>query len=74
MSFHQRASHTFLPRRTCLRLILFCICPPLCAGVLWPMPAWVWRDVQSVFFFFFFGVQGVVSAIGSLVAYIGCGA
>ena len=38
----------------CLRLILFCICPPLCTGVLWPMPAWVWRDVQSVFFIFFF--------------------
>ena len=27
-------------------------CPPLCAGALWPMPAWVWRDVRSVFFFF----------------------
>ena len=38
---------------TCLRLILFCICPPLCAGVLWPMPAWVWRDVRSVCFLFF---------------------
>ena len=23
---------SFLPRRTCLRLILFCTCPPLCAG------------------------------------------
>ena len=45
---------SILPRRTCLRLILSCICPPLCAGVLWPMPAWVWRDVRSVFFFFFF--------------------
>ena len=42
-----------LPRRACLRLILFCTCPPLCAGALWPMPAWVWRDVRSVFFFFF---------------------
>ena len=42
-----------LPRRTCLRLILFCICPPLCAGALWPMPAWVWRDVRSDFFIFF---------------------
>ena len=21
--------------------------------VTWPMPAWVWRDVRSVFFFFF---------------------
>ena len=31
-----------LTRRACLRLILFCTCPPLCAGVLWPMPAWVW--------------------------------
>ena len=20
--------------------------PPLCEGVLWPVPAWVWRDVQ----------------------------
>ena len=39
-----------LPRRACLRLILFCTCLSLCAGVLWPMPAWVWRDVLSVFF------------------------
>ena len=31
-----------LPRRACLRLILLCTCPPLFAGVLWPMPAWVW--------------------------------
>ena len=43
-----------LPRRACLRLVLLCTCPPLCAGVLWPMPAWVWRDVRSGFFFFFF--------------------
>ena len=27
-------------------------CPPLCAGALWPMPAWVWRDVRSVCVFF----------------------
>ena len=32
--------------------ILFCTCPPLCAGALWPMPAWVWRDVRLVFFSF----------------------
>ena len=43
-----------LPRHACLRLILFCTCPPLCAGVLWPMPAWVWRGVRSVFFGGFF--------------------
>ena len=30
-----------LPLGACLRLILLCTCPPLCAGVLWPMPAWV---------------------------------
>ena len=30
-----------LPRRCSLRLLLFCTCPALCAGVLWPMPAWV---------------------------------
>ena len=24
------------------------------SGALWPMPAWVWRDVRSVFFFIFF--------------------
>ena len=42
-----------LPWRACLRLIMFCTRPPLCAGVLWPMPAWVWRDVRSVFFCFF---------------------
>ena len=43
-----------LPRHACLRLILFCTCPPLCAGVLWPMPAWVWRGVRSVFLCGFF--------------------
>ena len=25
--------------------------PPLCVGALWPMPALVWRDVGSLFFF-----------------------
>ena len=30
---------SILPRRTCLRLVLFCTCPPLCAGALWAMPA-----------------------------------
>ena len=45
---------SILARGTCLRLILFCICPPLCAGALWPMPAWVWRDVRSVLFGFVF--------------------
>ena len=39
-----------LPQSACVRLILFCTRPPLCAGAPWPMPAWVWRDVQSVFF------------------------
>ena len=39
-----------LSRSACLRLILFGTCPPLCAGALWPMPAWVWRDVRSVLF------------------------
>ena len=43
---------SILPQRTCLRLILFCTRPPLCAGALLPMPAWVWRDVRSVFFLF----------------------
>ena len=37
-------------RRCFLRLLLFCTCPPLCAGALWPIPAWVWRDVRYVFF------------------------
>ena len=32
-------------------LILFYTCPPLCAGALWPMPAWAWRDVRSIFYF-----------------------
>ena len=36
-----------------LRLLLFCTWPPLCAGALWPMPAWVWRDVRFFSFFFF---------------------
>ena len=26
------------------------LCPPLCAGALCSMPAWVWRDVRSVLF------------------------
>ena len=39
-----------LPRHCSLRLLLFCTCPPLCAVALWPMPAWVWRDVRFVFF------------------------
>ena len=29
-----------------------CTCPPLCAGALWPMPAWVCRDIRSVFLVF----------------------
>ena len=44
---------SILPRRTRLRLILFCTCPTLCAGALWPMPAWVWRDVRFFFLSFF---------------------
>ena len=37
-------------------------CPPLCAGALWPMPAWVWRDVRSVLFFLFlFQAHSVVA-------------
>ena len=33
-----------------LRLLLFCTCLPLCVGAPWPMPAWVWLEVRSVFF------------------------
>ena len=40
----------FLPRCNYVRLLLFCTCPPLCAWALWLMPAWVWRDVEYVFF------------------------
>ena len=40
-----------LPRPACLRLVLFCKRPPLCPGALWPMPAWIWRDIRSLFFF-----------------------
>ena len=29
------------------------MCPPLCVGAMWPMPAWVWRDVQPLFFSLF---------------------
>ena len=36
----------------CLRLILFCMCPPLCVAALWLMPLWVWRDVRPVRGFF----------------------
>ena len=41
-----------LLRHFSLRLLLFCTRPPLCAGALWPMPAWVWRDVRSSLSFF----------------------
>lgn len=34
------------------RLLLFCTFPPLYAGALWQMPAWVWRDVRSLFLFY----------------------
>ena len=34
----------YLPRRCSLRLLLFCMCPFLCAQAL--MPAWVWRGVR----------------------------
>ena len=34
----------------------FCTWPPLCAGALWPMPAWVWREVRFLFYYFFFSV------------------
>ena len=54
-----------LPLRACLRLILFCTCPPLCKGVLWPMPAWVWRDVRSEFFFFNFSIFALVGHASS---------
>ena len=28
--------------------------PPLCAGALWPMPAWVWRDVRFFYYYYFY--------------------
>ena len=40
-----------LPRRCSLRLLLFCTCPPLCAGALWPIPTWVWRDVRLIYLY-----------------------
>ena len=43
-----------LPRRCSLRLLLFCTCPRLGAGALWPMPAWVWHDVRFFFLLVFF--------------------
>ena len=46
--FSAYAPGPILPWSACLRLILFCICPPLCAGALWPIPAWIWRDVRLV--------------------------
>ena len=39
----------YLPQRCSLRLLLFCTCPPLCAGLLCPMRAWVWCDVRFFF-------------------------
>lgn len=43
---------SLLPRCTCPRLILCCTCPPMCIWARWPMPACVWRDVQSVSVFY----------------------
>ena len=40
----------YLAWRCSLRLLLVCTCPPLCAGALWPMPAWVWRDIRPFSF------------------------
>ena len=48
--------HVILVCCCSLRLLLFCTCPPLCAGALWPMPAWVWRDARF-FYNFFFGLS-----------------
>ena len=42
---------TYLPGSACLRLILFCTCPPPRVGALWPMPAWVWCGVRRILFF-----------------------
>ena len=38
-----------LHRRWSRRLLLFCTCPPLCAGSLWQMAACVWRAVRFYF-------------------------
>ena len=62
-----------LRRRCCLRLLLFCTCPPLCPGALWPMPAWVWRDVRFFFYFFFAAfvlVMGMSCAVCYVLAYV----
>ena len=32
------------------------------AGALWPMPAWVWRDVRFFYFFLFFFAHGLNTA------------
>lgn len=39
----------FLPRRKCLRLLMFCTCPPLCTGTMRQTLAWVWRDIRDFF-------------------------
>ena len=44
-------------RSACLRLVLFCTCPPLCVAALWPMPTWVWC-VRSVFTLFLLRIYG----------------
>ena len=48
LSIAVRSSYLWLCFDVCL--ILFFTYPPLCAGALWPMPAWVWRDLRSVLF------------------------
>ena len=57
-----------LPRRCYLRLLLFCTCPPLCAGALWSMPAWAWRDDRSVYYVIFLcpQAQAVMGAWGRM--------
>ena len=41
--------------------VLLCTCPPLCAGALWPMPAWVWRDVH--FFIIFLPCCSIITVL-----------
>ena len=38
----------------CRSMLLFCTYPLLCAGALWPMPVWVWRDAPAASGFSFF--------------------
>ena len=62
-----------MPRSAGLRLLLFCARPPLCAGALWPMPAWVWHDVRSIDIDIYIAIHQPTHTVGHERTLIGVG-